>query len=321
MQVAIWTIKALCESLDRMQDNDFDCILFLEGGTGIGKSTLADHIARRIKAPYNIKTDLVYTREDTIKALTNKIKGVVVSDEMVNVAYNRDFFEQEQKVLIKALNMYRDSNNIFIGCIPNFADLDKQMKRLCKIRITVIRRGVALIHLKVKSLFTNDPWDTDANKKIERKWKRGKSPQYGKLSTVKGILYFSDMSEPRKKLYKAIKAEKRNKVYEEYHELQPKDKITEIYDNLFERVKEKNMTKPMLEDYARISGVSIKTMMNQLNLMLRNAGLVGTLKNYLITTNKKKQEPQITILKQNLPLKVLSSNHIKMDVKNREVWD
>jgi len=109
---------------------------------------------------------------------------------MINVTYNRDFYVEDQKLLLKGLNMYRDSCNVFVGCIPRFIDLDVQLQRMCKIRITVVRRGIALIQTRRKAIYSTDPWDIRMNQKIEDKWsmKGTKNPRYSQLTTVRGII-------------------------------------------------------------------------------------------------------------------------------------
>ena len=97
----------MCDVIEGWIGNKFDGIIFIEGKRGLGKSTLAYKIATRLKTPiaFSPKRDIVYSRDDTLKHLATKKGGVIFSDEMINVAYNRDFYNEEQKVLLKALNM------------------------------------------------------------------------------------------------------------------------------------------------------------------------------------------------------------------------
>lgn len=234
--------------------NEFDCFIIVEGGTGIGKSSLAFHVARKVKRimrqlksydeetvmhfynkiykdkgiplinfiakieklriqdGYNFKAnrDLVYTQGEMMKGLTSYYR-IVIPDEMINITFNRDFYSEDQKNIIKMINMYRDHNNLVIACVPQFQTLDNQIKNLCKIRLSVIRRGYALIQTPNKTIYGRDKWDQQVNEKIEREWiiKGIQKPSYARLTTVRGITRFPKLSPKLEKLYQSIKDKKR----------------------------------------------------------------------------------------------------------------
>lgn len=251
-----------------------------------GKSSLSFKICTRLKVPmpFRPKRDIVFSREDTLKHLASKKGGIIFSDELINVAYLRDFFLDEQKTLLKALNMYRDSCNVFIGCIPKFVELDKQMQRLCKIRITIVRRGIALIQTQMPAIYTPDGWDVKNNLKIESKWSSmgGRKPQYGKLTTIRGIMKFDDLSEKQKIEYAAIKEEKRSHVFGKYMDItlfaNPEKKF---YTNLLEQVKAGSVTPTTFETICSINGKEIGLVRTNLNKLLKEQGEELKLKDYL----------------------------------------
>ena len=288
-----WTIKDVVEVIEGCVKNKFDFIGFFEGSRGIGKSTLVYKIAMRLQSRGVVKftpeTNLVYSREDTIKLLATKTKQVIASDEMINVAYNRDFFEKEQKTLLKAINMYRDSFNVLLGCIPKFEDLDVQMKRLCKIRITVIRRGVALIHIPIKGIFLPDPWDTQGNIKKELK----KNKAYGKLSTIKGILLFKDITPTQRARYEAIKKERRGHVFNEslsLNEMGNPDQA--LFDRVYGMLVKGHLTKDGLESICRAQDKIISSFRDRLNKKLReDPDKKQTVQHYLDVADKKRGKP------------------------------
>jgi len=166
----VWTLKDIRECIEKMTSPDvkMDMICFIEGRRGLGKSTLGYKILSGLKVsvPFKPKRDLVYSREDTLKHLASKINGIIFSDEMINVAYKRDFYQEDQKELLKAFDMYRDSRNVFIGCIPQFVDLDVKIQQVCKLRLTVVRRGLALVQMKMPTIYSMDPWDIKNNQRI-----------------------------------------------------------------------------------------------------------------------------------------------------------
>ena len=96
------------------------------------KKTIDNYITERYSYLYKCATNILLNNKRAIEA------GDLVSELVIHL------YENEQKTLLKALNMYRDSCNVFIGCIPKFVELDKQIQRLCKIRITIL--FVILLH-------------------------------------------------------------------------------------------------------------------------------------------------------------------------------
>lgn len=217
--VLIWTVKRLCRMIDNSIANDFDFNLAITGRRGLGKSTLAIKLAKGITfGKFSMNKDLLYTKEDIVKALSTRKKKVIVGDEIVQTAFNRDFYSEYNKTLIKTLTMYRDSCNLFISCIPNFSMLDNQFRSLTKMRIDVVKRGIGIIHVPIKSQYTRDIWDVANNEKVEKEWlSKGMlaKPKYTKLSTFLGIVKFGDLPPATRKQYLRIKTKKRNSIYEQ----------------------------------------------------------------------------------------------------------
>jgi hypothetical protein len=288
VKLLIWKIKDVSECINEMQDEKFDCIICVEGKRGLGKSTLSYKICSRVKSPFNPYKDICYSRKQVIKSLATKIKGNIFADEMINVAFNRDFYEEDQKLLIKGLNMYRDSFNIFIFCVPFFTSLDTQLQRLVKLRLTIIRRGIALVQTPVSSIYSNDPWDIKNNQRIESSWnKKGiKKPRYGQLTTVRGFLKFGDLSKKSKELYEKIKHEKSNRIFEKEAQIVKETSPNAIfYKNLVERLKTKTITKEMLREICIISGKKYRNVTIRINEILREKNEKERLKDLLKANN------------------------------------
>lgn len=289
MPMLRWSLKDIVQVIEDCVNDKFDVIIFVEGNRGLGKSTLLFKLGLRLNSrgviKFKPKRHMVYSREDTIKLLASKTKHFIFSDEMINVAYNRDFYEQDQKVLLKALNMYRDSYNVFAGAIPKFVDLDTQIRKLCKIRITVIRRGVALVHTQLRGIYRSDPWDTKENIKIEMKSRKGKK-RYGKLSTVRGILYFTDLRENQRVLYEEIKKTKRGKVYSEYTDDKEEDDLNAL---LIDRVLEFKTSKAELETYCVLTKRKWATVLQLINSRLRDTRADHTASWYFNETERRRE--------------------------------
>ena len=293
-RLVVWSMKDLVECINKMTSKEvkYDCVIFISGKRGSGKSTVGYKIAStlEIEQPFKPKRDLVYSREDTLKHLANKINGVILSDEMVNVAYKRDFYQEDQKELLKAFDMYRDSRNVFIGCIPIFSDLDVKIQKVCKIWIDVVSRGKALIHTQVKSSYLNDPWDLKNNMKVESKWTmRGISkPRYGQLSTIRGVLFSGDLSVSQREEYDAIKAEKRAQVFSKYSNEDILTDPEQIFTrNLMNQLKSYKLTPATFELLCSVNGNDSNKIRRKVNEILKQENNNLTYKDFCMDEKKK----------------------------------
>ena len=232
--IIAWSMKKMIWMITEILQNKFDCFIAIEGNRGLGKSTLAIHLARGVAREmkkqgstdykFNWKNSFIYTKKET-KQFWHKWKVGGIADEMINVTFNRDFYNEEQKDIIKMMNMNRDHCNFFVSCVPQFQTLDSQIKNICKIRITVVRRGVAIIQTPNQSIYMKDKWDQQSNEKIERGWlqKGIKNPHYNKLTTFRGILKFPKLHPTAEAKYQATKDLKRNLVAKEEMGIQDED--------------------------------------------------------------------------------------------------
>lgn len=284
-RIVVWTLKEFCDTIQKMQDNKYDCIIMIDGKRGIGKSTLGAKIMYRRN--FSPKRDIVYSREDVISLYSKRKKGNIFADEMVNVGYLRDFWGSDQKTLIKIMNMYRDSCNLFIGCIPIFNTLDKHLQGLTKIRLTVIKRGLAVVQQQLSSVYTSDPWDIKNNMKKESKWlENGIKPKYHKLSTFIGYLAFNDLTPKQREEIEKIKEEKRSRLIRiEDNQVEELDYI----DKLLERIYNFTMTNKLFSDYCQLTGKDYSNTRAILNKRIQeNPDSNGrTLKDYLKEADNK----------------------------------
>lgn len=299
MALLVVSMDWLRKRIENMINNKFDCIMFVEGNRGLGKSTFCYKLLSGLDIPIKFKPqrDLVYTRADTLKHLATKKGGAIFSDEMINVAYNRDFYENEQKTLLKALNMYRDSCNVFCGCIPKFVELDKQIQRLCKIRITIVRRGVALLQTQNPSIYQSDSWDLKNNQKIESKWttKGVKNPRYSQLTTMRALIRFGDLTSKQREEYEAIKQSKRGQVFGEYQDGQllyeNPDKI--FYENLVKQALAGKVTKETWNTLAVINNKKQDEMRRKFNQYLKESGSDKTFRDLILTSKEKQKKDKL----------------------------
>lgn len=296
----MWSLTRLVNGIcDRLQ-NEFDVFMIIEGKRGLGKSTLGFRLMLRVKremkkrrvdgyqfSPYR---DLLYERKEVLRFF-HKWKHSGMADEMINVTFNRDFYNPEQKDLVKMINMNRDHSNLFIACVPQFKVLDSQIKNLCAMKITVVRRGIAIIHMPNKTVYSADIWDERFNEKIERDWLKGglKHPHYSRLTTFRGFLRFPKLTAKMEKIYQKIKDKKRNIIAQEQglEVVDETDPFTMIYNAL---IGGKVGTTQMLDGMILIHGLKRETIRSRLRKKLRLKSKNTRLSSYYYNTKEGEQE-------------------------------
>lgn len=305
----------------KMLLNKFDCLLCIEGNRGLGKSTFAYKLLQKVNRYFRIiyretrneemknwykfnplmqlkkpnqYRHVIYTQKDVIN-FYDKWHVSAIADEMINVAFNRDFFGEEQKNLVKMINMNRDHGNLLIACVPQFQNLDNQIKNLCKIRITVARRGLAVIQTPNRTIYNKDRWDSANNEKIERDWlKKGSGlPQYARLNTFRGMIRFPALTKKEQWIYDQIKGIERNVIKGSLGvtEEAQNDPTQKLYDKLIAGGI-RNTT--MLEGYADALGMTINQLRGKLLKQLKDNNKGTVLSDYF-WDKKAKQNSNISI--------------------------
>jgi len=310
-------MKRLVDTIVLTLLNKFDMQIYIEGKRGLGKSTLAyelawlvhcrfRHIERthpefieanpQFKGAYVFKPtrDLIYTRDKVIDFF-NKWKVTGIADEFINTAFNRDFYQEEQKTLIKMINMNRDHCNLFIGCVPQFQTLDNQIKNLCKVRITIVRRGLGVIQTPNKTIYIKDIWDATTNEKIEREWirKGSRKPKYTRLSTVRGIVQFPDLKPKHRDKYEKVKIEERNILMELADDKKKKKK--DFYGEIIDKLQHQQIkNSSVLEGMAVALGKNIRTVQAGVRDRLKKLGLPPSIDEYYWEGKKVKFKKKTT---------------------------
>jgi hypothetical protein len=319
-KVRFWSLTKFNTMVIRMLLNKFDCVIIIEGNRGLGKSTLAWHILKGIhrqmkylvretggrKSPYynwySFKPHLqakgkfksvIYTRDDVINFF-DKWHHSAIADEMINVTFNREFWNEDQKNIIKLMNMNRDHGNLFIACVPQFQTLDNQIKNLCKIRITIARRGLSVIQTPNRTIYNRDKWDTANNEKIEREWlKKGSGlPQYSRLNTFRGMLKFSALPCTEQTLYDTIKINERNTIKKTFGiNRAVTNKEKDPVDIAMETLKKGGIRNAhVLDGLAMAKGIDPENFKNRIRRKLRQEKISHSLPEYYWDKKVKKEE-------------------------------
>ena len=221
MRAAQYSIKELAEMIKERQGKEYDMTFCVSGARGNGKSTLIWKLFRKIGG-FHPKIQICYSRKEVMHLLDTQQFGLIFDDEAIQSGYRRNFFEEDQKKLIKMLTMYRDNFNIYAMAIPRFYRLDKDLRDLLKVHIHIIRRGWGVIYVSRDDiLHGDDPWESKYNAKIEQSWLKRlkKKPNwrvpYHKLTTFIGYIKFEPMIKSDEIYYKQLKRDKRTKIREE----------------------------------------------------------------------------------------------------------
>ena len=301
-----WSLARLVNAICNRLQNKFDVFMTIEGKRGLGKSTLGFKILLLVKREmkrrgvdgykFSPRRDTIYTRKEVLKFF-HKWRHSGLADEMVNVTFNRDFYNEDQKDIIKMINMNRDHNNLFIACVPQFKVLDSQIKNLCSIKITVLRRGVAIVHFPNKTVYSSDIWDERINEKIEREWLKGgvSQPKYRRLTTFRGYLNFPKLTDNQEALYQSIKDEKRNIIAQEkqmadQQQEEENDPVNIIFNKLVNKeVKNGEILKGMILGH----GLNHETIKKKLQKKLEENHKPTAFKNYFFDPKKKDTEEQM----------------------------
>jgi hypothetical protein len=315
-KIRYWSMDRFALMIIKMLLNKFDALIIIEGNRGLGKSTLAFELEKKINRYFRIiyretKNEemkdwyrfnplmqlkdpvkhryVIYTQKDVIN-FYDKWHVSAIADEMINVAFNREFFSEDQKNLVKMINMNRDHGNLLIACVPQFQNLDNQIKNLCKIRITIARRGLAVIQTPNRTIYNKDRWDTANNEKIERDWlKKGSGlPQYARLNTFRGMIRFKALSKKEQWIYDEIKAKERNVIKGSLGvELDKKDPFEKLYETL---VKGGVRSPHQLKGWADASGLTLPQLEGRLVKRLKQEAKPHQLSMYYWDKKHKKQD-------------------------------
>lgn len=160
------SIKQFAEHLIGRINLEFDTIVTICSGTvkGTGKSVfsikLAKEICKIIKHPFSY--DLIIFNP-TSKKLIEKVKALpdgcpIIIDEAIRVLYKRDFQKEYQKELITFINICRKFKKVILLNVPDFWDLDKDIRNLTDYQIVIIKRGLAQVRGKTANPDAKDKW-------------------------------------------------------------------------------------------------------------------------------------------------------------------
>jgi len=242
---------------------------------------------------FNTKYDLIYTQDETQRFL-QKRKSIGVLDEMINITFSRDFYQEKQKEIIKQINLNRDHNNLIFACVPKFYTIDTQIRNISRMHIFIAERGTAIILTPNKLVTSNDPWDTKINEKIERQWvsknKNTRKRVYTRLTTFRGFVKFPKLSVKAEAMYQKVKDDKRNIIAKEEMNIEDQKK-QEPFEKLYSSLLNNEITDiKYLEGMASGMGFDPESIKEKLRRRLKKDKKISTgLRDYFASTIRKQR--------------------------------
>jgi len=161
-------------------------------------------------------------------------------------------------------------------------------------RITVVRRGFAIIQTPNKSIYSRDIWDTRLNEKIESDWvtKNMAKPKYSRLTTFRGFLTFPKLSDKEEIRYQLVKDNERNLIIEEERKFHEEEYgKTNSFEALMKRLENKGIKNmQVLEGFAVANNMNLETLKGKIRDKLSNDGKDTRISNYFWTTKTSQEE-------------------------------
>lgn len=120
--------------IDRGIKDRWDFVIVVDGREGSGKSTLALHMKAIYDGGYNLN-HVLFDASSMISTMRSAPRGsCVLVDEAVISLYKREALKDFQVSLVKAFSIVRARNLFFILVLPNFNDLDPNIRTRCNYR-------------------------------------------------------------------------------------------------------------------------------------------------------------------------------------------
>lgn len=129
----------LAEEIKRYREvKHYDCVIGVGGKEGKGKSHWSYYLAKLIDPDFTLKKGYIYDAYAFVEAINaGEDRGFVFwLDEATNVASNRDWMKEENKLFIQILEMCRAMNWVLIMDIPLLKRLDVYLRDF-RLRYTV----------------------------------------------------------------------------------------------------------------------------------------------------------------------------------------
>lgn len=128
-------LVAFVRMIQRGIADKWDFVLVVDGREGSGKSTLALILKAIYDGKYNLDHVLFDASEMIAEMRSAPSGSCVIVDEAIISLYKREALKDFQMTLVKAFSIVRARNLFFILVLPNFNDLDPNIRTRCNYRL------------------------------------------------------------------------------------------------------------------------------------------------------------------------------------------
>lgn len=163
-------IKVFAKLLKQRVKQDFDAVVAVTGEEGVGKSSCAVQIAKRVDRKFSFERNEIIL--PNIHLLKEKIMqlpdgSAVVVDEAIKLLYKLQWSSKSQIFLNTLYALARKKRKVTLLCISRFTDLNEFFRNhRVKFWVFIPYRGFAVVFIRDWSPFAKDPWWIDHNQKI-----------------------------------------------------------------------------------------------------------------------------------------------------------
>jgi hypothetical protein len=135
-------LKSFIQMIKRGIEQHWDFVIVVDGREGSGKSTLGLHLKAFYDGYYNL-AHVLFDATSMIAEMRLAPRGsCIIVDEAIISLYKREALKDFQMTLVKAFSIVRARNLFFILVLPNFNDLDPNIRTRCNYRFyTHSKRG------------------------------------------------------------------------------------------------------------------------------------------------------------------------------------
>jgi len=121
-------LDRLIEDMGSNVEEDFDNVVALCGDEGVGKSTAAFGLCKRLDPDFDPSKSCIYSLKQFIDSVLDDPQKVYWFDEAILLAFGRDWMKSDNKRLVQALATCRSKNLHIIMCIPLFDNIDAYLR-------------------------------------------------------------------------------------------------------------------------------------------------------------------------------------------------
>lgn len=154
-------LRSFVNMIKRGIQDKWDFVLVVDGREGSGKSTLALHMKAFYDGNYNLDNVLFDASKMVATMRTAPRGSCVLVDEAIISLYKREALKDFQMTLVKAFSIVRARNLFFILVLPNFNDLDPNIRTRCNYRLYAHAKGGRRGYLDVYQP-KRTPWSAGA---------------------------------------------------------------------------------------------------------------------------------------------------------------